>query len=147
MRGHAETLLKDVVARADSPEASVAHRMAGVTHWFAGEYLGAREHLERALALFQPGRDDELALRFGQDPGVAAMLFLALTLWPLDELECAAALVRSAEARTAGLTYFGTHAYAHTHAAMFELMSGDLSRVETRGPELARIAHRHDLAR
>ena len=28
---------------------------AGVTHWFAGEYREAREHLERALAIFQPG--------------------------------------------------------------------------------------------
>ena len=31
-------------------------------------------HLERALALFQPGRDDDLAFRFGPDAGVAAML-------------------------------------------------------------------------
>ncbi len=51
---------------------------SGITHWFAGEYVEAREHLERALALFQPGRDDDLAFRFGQDAGVAAMLYLAL---------------------------------------------------------------------
>ena len=29
------------------------------------EYEEARNHLERALALFQPGRDDDLAFRFG----------------------------------------------------------------------------------
>ena len=38
-------------------------------------------HLERALALFEPGRDDDLAFRFGQDPGVAAMVFLAIVSW------------------------------------------------------------------
>ena len=38
----------------------------------------ARDHLERALALFQPGRDDDLAFRFGPDPGVAAMAYLAI---------------------------------------------------------------------
>ena len=74
MRAHAKTFLSDVEARPDSPEAGVAHRAAGITHWFAGEYCEAREHLERALTLFQPGRDDDLAFRFGQDQGVAAVL-------------------------------------------------------------------------
>ena len=93
MRAHAATFLSDVEARPNSPEAGVAHRAAGITHWFAGEYREAREHLERALRLFQPGRDDDLAFRFGQDPGVAAMLYLALTLWPLGEVERAVSLI------------------------------------------------------
>ena len=59
MRGHAATFLSDVEARPDSPEAGVAHRAAGVTCWVAGEYVEARDHLERALALFQPGRDHD----------------------------------------------------------------------------------------
>ena len=87
MRAHAAAFLSDVEARPDSPEAGVAHRAAGITHWFAGEYREARDHLERALALFQPGRDDDLAFRFGQDAGVAAMLYLALALWPLGDVE------------------------------------------------------------
>ena len=49
--------------------------------------------LERALALFQPGRDDDLAFRFGQDAGVAAMLYLAITLWPLGDIDRAVSLV------------------------------------------------------
>jgi class 3 adenylate cyclase/tetratricopeptide (TPR) repeat protein len=69
MRAHAETFLADVQARPDQPEAGVARRVAGVTHWFAGEYVEARETLEHALALFQPGRDDDLAFRFGHDEG------------------------------------------------------------------------------
>ena len=70
MRAHAAAFLSDVEARPNSPEAGVAHRAAGITCWFAGEYREARDHLERALALFQPGRDDDLAFRFGHDPGV-----------------------------------------------------------------------------
>ena len=68
MRAHAAAFLSDVEARPDSPEAGVAHRAAGITCWFAGEYREARDHLERALALFQPGRDDDLAFRFGHGP-------------------------------------------------------------------------------
>ena len=86
MRAYAEALLSDVEARPDSPEAGVAHRAAQVTHLFAGEHVEARGRRERALAIFQPGRDDELVFRFGQDAGVAAMLYLALTLWPLGDI-------------------------------------------------------------
>ena len=92
MRAHA-AFRRDFEARPESPEAGIAQRILGATHRFAGEYVEARDHLERALALFQPGRDDDLAFRFGQDAGVASMLYLALTLWPLGDVGRAVSLV------------------------------------------------------
>jgi tetratricopeptide (TPR) repeat protein len=83
MRAHATAFLSDLEATPDSPEASVARRISGVTCWCAGEYPQARDYFEKALALFQPGRDDDMAFRFGQDPGVVAMTFLAFASWPL----------------------------------------------------------------
>jgi predicted ATPase len=141
----AAVFLGDVGARPDSPEAGVAHRVAGTTHWFAGEYAEARENLERALALFQPGRDDDLAYRFGQDAGVAAILYLALALWPLGEIRRAVSLIGDAEARIAGLTHVGTRAYGKWHVAMFELMRGNLSQAARNGVELARLTREHEL--
>jgi hypothetical protein len=91
-RAHAETFLSDLEARRDSPKGGVAHRVMGVTHWFAGEYREAQDHLERALELFQSGRDDDLAFQFGHDTGVAVMHYLALALWPLGEVERAVSL-------------------------------------------------------
>jgi hypothetical protein len=70
---------------ADSPETGVAHLAAGLICWFASDYREARDHFEWALTLFQPGRDDDLAFRFGIDPGVAAMAYLVAALWPLGE--------------------------------------------------------------
>ena len=128
MRAHAAAFLDDIEATPDSPEASVAHRAAGVTCWFAGEYAQARDHLERALALFQPGRDDDLAFRFGQDTGVAAMTLLALALWPLGEVDRAISLIDRMQTRMAGLTHVGTLALGRMQAAMFELMRGDHTR-------------------
>jgi hypothetical protein len=125
MRAQAATFLSDVEARPDSPEAGIAHRVQGATHWFAGEFLQARQHIERAVALFQPGRDDDLAFRFGIDAGVGAMLYLALTLWPLGDIGRAISLVRDAEARSASLAHIGTRAHGKRHVAMFELMRGD----------------------
>ena len=145
MHAHAAAFLSDIGARADSPEASVAHRIAGVASWFAGEYREARDHFERALALFQPGRDDDLAFRFGHDAGVGAMLNLAMTLWPLGDVARAISLVDSAHLRVAGVTHTGTHAYGKMHAAIFELMRRDHARAAPNAYELARLAREHDL--
>jgi class 3 adenylate cyclase/tetratricopeptide (TPR) repeat protein len=145
MREHSTAFLNDVEANPDSPEAGVAHRTAGITRWFAGEYREAREHLERALAIFQPGRDDDLAFRFGQDAGVAAMLFLAMASWASGDLGRAASLACGAEARIAGLGHIGTRAFGAMHAALFALMRGDLSQTALNAHELARLAYEHDL--
>ena len=145
MRAYAEAFLADVEAKPNSPEAGVAHRIAGMTHWFAGEQREAREHLEKALALFQAGRDDDLAFHFGQDAGAAAMLYLALALWPLGDIARAVSLAAEAEARSAGLAHIGTRAHAKLHVAMFELMRGDLSRMALNADELVKLAREHDL--
>ncbi len=145
MRAHSATFLNDVETRPDSPEASVAHRAAGATCWFAGEYAQARDHLERALALFRPGRDDDLAFRFGQDQGVSAMAFFALVLWPLGEVDRAASLLSRMLARIASLTHGNTIALGHMLAAQFALMLGGPMRGNTNSLELARIASAHDL--
>jgi class 3 adenylate cyclase/predicted ATPase len=144
MRAHAETFLGDVEARPDSPEAGVAHRAAGITHWFAGEYREAWEHLEQAFALFRPERDD-LAFRFGPDPGVLAMHYLALTLWPMGDIGRAVSLVGRAAARIADLTHVGTLAPGRMHAAMFDLLRGDRARVASNAFELTRLAREFDL--
>ena len=145
MRAQAAAFLSEVEASPDSPEACVAHRAAGITHWFAGEYREARDQFERALALFQPGRDDDLAFRFGADPGVAAMLYLAIALWPLGDVARAISLIDHMQTRMANLTHVGTHAYGKMHAAMFELMRGDHARAAPNAFELARLAEEYDL--
>jgi tetratricopeptide (TPR) repeat protein len=110
-----------------------------------GEYVEAHEYLERALALFQPGRDADLAFRFAHDVGVGVMFLLAIALWPLGEVERAIALVEGAHRRISSLAHIGTHAYGKMHAAVFELMRGDHVRAAANAFELARLTREHDL--
>ena len=145
MRTHAAAFLAAVAMMPDSPEAGVAHRVVGTTHCFAGEYAEARDHLERALTLFQPGRDDDLAFRFGQDAGVAAMCYLAIASWPLGNVRRAVSLFDGAHERLASVAHIGTHPYAKLHAAAFDLMRGDRARAAENGSEAARLAREHDL--
>ena len=145
MRTQAVAVLSDIEARPDSPEASVAHRAAGITCWFAGEYREARDHFERALALFQHGRDDDLAFRFGLDPGVAAMAYLAIASWPLGQVDRAISLIDRMQTRLADLTHVGTLAFGRYVAAMFELTRGDHARPARNPFDLTRLAREHDL--
>ncbi len=144
MRTHA-ALINDCQARPNSPEAGVAHRAAGITCWFAGEYREAQDHLERALALFQPGRDDDLAFRLGVDPGTAAMAYLAITSWPLGEVDHATSLIERMQTRMSDLTHVGMLAYGKVHAALFEMIRGDAARAAPNVFELVRLADEHDL--
>ena len=145
MQAHAAAFLADVEAWPDSPEAGVAHRAQGITLHFAADYLQARQHLERALALFQPSRDDDMAFRFGQDPGVSAMALLALTLWPLGEVDRAISLIDRMQGRMADLSHVGTLAFGRMHAALFELMRGENARAAPNALELSHLARDHDL--
>jgi tetratricopeptide (TPR) repeat protein len=145
-RSHTAAFLRDVEARPDSPEAGVAHRVTGMMHWFAGEFERAREHLEQALALFQPGRDDGLAFRFGSDAGVQAMLYLAFTLWQLGEIDRSVSLVSDANARIPGVAHAAASATGIGHVVMFELTRGNLEQAAPKVSELVRMASDYDLA-
>ena len=87
LRAIAEVVLRDIEGKPPSPEAAVAHRLAGTTEWYLGNFELARAHLEQALAMFDPRRDHHLTYRFGRDTGVSAMVFMALALWPLGETD------------------------------------------------------------
>src|SRR5215471_14689851 len=83
MRELAAAFLGDVEKRPGLPEAASAHRVVGLTRWFEGDYIAARAQLERAVAESDAERDRSLAFRFGQDPGIASILNLALAVGPL----------------------------------------------------------------
>ena len=57
------------------------------------------------------------------------MLFLAIALWPLGEIERAVSLVGNAQVRIEGLTHVQTRALGRVLAAMFDLIRGDLSQL------------------
>ena len=145
MKAHAAAFLNDLGATPNSPEASIAHRAAGATCWFAGEYREARDHLERALALFQPGRDDDLAFHFGLDPGVAAMAHLAMVSWPIGEVDHASSLIDRLHTRMACVPHIGLRSWGTMFSALFDLMRGDRARAAPKAFEIARLACEHEL--
>jgi predicted ATPase len=145
MKAQAAAFLADAAAKPDSGEAGIAHRVQGITHLFAGEFVEAASELEHALALFQSGRDDDLGVRFPPDPGAAAMIYLAFTSWALGEFKKAASLVERTRARIEELPHATTLAHATALTAFFALMRNDRSQARASVPELARIVRDHEL--
>ena len=108
MRDIAEIIKGEVEARPGSPEAGVAARLNGATDWFAGDFADARVSLKRALAIFDPERDSDLAFRFAQDLGVSIKAYLALVLWPLGEVDRAREVAEEMVARATKIGHVGT---------------------------------------
>jgi predicted ATPase len=145
MKEMAAAFVSDVESRPHAPEAGVAHRINGVTKWLAGDFSGAKSDYEKALAIFDPARDGDLAFRFGQDPGVGALAYQSLTLWPLGQVDAAIQSIEAVKKRVAGLSHIGTIAYAKMHAAVFELMRSEYVEAAPHARSLAELAREHDL--
>jgi len=146
MREPAQAFLRDVKQQSHSPEAGVAHRIYGVTQWFAGDFIEGRSHLEKALAIFNPERDRDLAFRFGQDVGVSAMVYLAIALWPLGEVERARELIDAATSRIAILGHLATSTFGLMHSAMCEIIARNVDSAAPLAKALSSVAHEHGIA-
>jgi predicted ATPase len=142
----AQAFLRDVETRPGLPEAGVAHRAYGVTQWFTGNFVEARTHLEQAAAIFDPERDRDLAFRFGQDVGVSAMVYLAIVLWPLGEVDRAREIADATAARIANLNHLATSTYGLMHCAMFEIIARNARRAAPLAKALSSVAHEHGIA-
>ncbi len=138
----AEAVLTEAESRPDTAEASIAHRINGVTCWVVGGDIAiARDHLQKALGLYRPERDRELVYRFAQDIGVSATVYLSLVEWIFGQHERSRELITQALALAGETKHVPTQVYALTHAAIFEMIrldSGATMRHAETGLDLAR---------
>src|SRR6516164_1288631 len=87
MREITEFFLREATARPDCPEAVIAHRIAGLTCFYFGDFAGAHQHYQNTVELYDPGRHGDFANWFGTDPRATAEIFNALTLWVLGRVD------------------------------------------------------------
>jgi predicted ATPase len=100
----------------------MAHRVMGASLAVSGEFQAARSHLDRAVALYVPEEHRSLATRFGQDIGVAALLYRSLVLYRLGYPESALWDADEALKCARDLGQAGTLIYALMGVVIFEIM-------------------------
>ena len=125
----AEAFLRDAERQPESPIAGIAHRSYGMTCWFQGDFVGARQHTERVLEIYDQERDRELAFKFGQDYGITATSFLTLVLWPLGEVDRSRRVADEAVAQALREGHVPTvYMVRNVITAPLEMMRGDSAR-------------------
>ena len=146
MREITQALLRDFQNRGDSPEAGIARRLNGETNWFEGNFVRARADLERALAMFDPERDRDLAFRFGQDVNVTATAFLAWVLWPLGEIDHARRLADEMVERAVQSGHVPTIVWAQCVYGLFDVMCGNPVSAAPHVSSMVELARQHTMA-
>jgi class 3 adenylate cyclase/predicted ATPase len=145
MRELAEVFLREAKCRPGAPELSVAQRAFGTTCWFQGDLVNARAHHEQALAAYDADRDRSLAFRFGQDPGVSAMLNLAWALWPLGDLVRACRVAKDGLIAATSSGHIPTVVYGQAQKCLFEAMRRDVDRARQHADAVVGLSREHRL--
>ena len=128
MRQTATAFLHETQHRPHSPEAGVAHRIAGLTRLLLRRLHRSPRPHRKSLDILDSERDRDLAFRFGQDQVAATMIYLALTLWPLGDVDKARQFADQAASQAAKSANVPTLIYVDYHLCLFEALRGDRQR-------------------
>jgi predicted ATPase/class 3 adenylate cyclase len=120
------------------------HLIAGPATAFLGDPRGGLDHLERAIALFDPERHGRARFRLGPNPGVAARAVSGLLHWLTGYPDTAAQRAASALELAAELQHPYSLAYATFHVTLLDLWSRRLDVAHQRAGDVVKIAEEHD---
>jgi class 3 adenylate cyclase/predicted ATPase len=145
MREVAEAFLSDAARWPGLPEVGIAHRLFGTTCWFQGDYVGAREHLEQALAVYDHERDRHLSSSFAYDPGVAAKFYLGMVFWALGHVDRATRLVEASLSLALQGAHIPSVALARFYACVFAAVRRKPDEATPHAQALLDLGVRHGL--
>jgi predicted ATPase len=123
-----------------------AHHAAWPRFWF-GEFVVAREHAERGLALYNPAKHAAHGWTYtGHDPGICAWVHNGLGQWFLGYPEQAAESVRRAVVLAEQIAHPPSLAHALQLGVLCYQLRRDLATARLWGDRMARLAVEHRLA-
>jgi predicted ATPase/class 3 adenylate cyclase len=120
------------------------HLVLGSSLAFLGELSSGLDHLERAIALYDPLAHPRSRFRLGPSPGVVSHTTSALVLWTLGYPDRAVERAARAVELATQLGHPFTLAYAYFHVGVLDLWRRDLGLVETRAVAVLEVAEEHD---
>jgi predicted ATPase len=141
----AERTLKLAEALRDSGSAMEAHIRYGYALFYMGEFEHARDHLERAIDLYDPNSHRSHALVFGQEPGMASLSCEALVLWVAGYPEQALARCELSMEHARASAHAMTLAFALIYASMLHQWLGRDETAEEFAAEAFKISSEQGL--
>jgi predicted ATPase/class 3 adenylate cyclase len=120
----------------------IGHRVLGTVLLLRGELAEAKEHLEQAIAYYDPQKHGELKFRFNQDIGVAALCFQSWLMFlqgcPAQGIDPLSHARRSEHAHTLAYALF-------YQGIVLEMFNGNSTAVKQNTLEMAEISRQHGL--
>jgi len=146
----AEELVVQLLATAEGQDDPIvrvgAHVAAGVDKFYLGEFARAREHLARAIAVYDRAQTGAQTLRYGQDLGVAAWGFLGWADAVAGDLDGAVRRAETALQLARGIRHPFSLALALLLACEIHELRQDADAVRTLGDELVALSREHGFA-
>lgn len=122
-----------------------AHYLLGVNYFWLGEFVRSRQHLEQALALYDPRQQQMHLALFAQDPRVVCLQRLAYTLWYLGYPDQAVTTANEALHWAKELAHPFSLAYALTFASWFYLDCRHVARARDLVESVIDFSQEHGL--
>ena len=144
VRGLGEQLLALAEKQRTTVSVVIAHRVMGLSLMSKGDLVGARTHLDKAIALYDPAEHRSLATRFNADALVASLSFRSVILWALGYPE--AALVDGSQAleQAREMGSAGTSMTALAFVPLVHIECGNYSAANEEARDLADLANEKD---
>ena len=120
-----------------------AHWQHGNTLCWAGEFAAAHEHLERALALYDPVHHRKHATLYGQDTEVASLSHVAMGLWFRGYPEQALQKAEQALTRGRECAHLFSIGYAHVCRTYIHLFRQEEHNVQQWAEAAIALAREH----
>jgi predicted ATPase len=122
----------------------VGHRVMGISLLLTGSIVEGREHLDQALALYDPVEHHPLATRFGTDTGVSIWSYRSIALWLLGYSDAAQADMNHALKNAREIGQAPSLMFALGHASLVNLQFGNYAAASADAVELAALADEKD---
>jgi predicted ATPase/class 3 adenylate cyclase len=137
--------LLELAGQDDDPGLQLeGHLLVGSSVAFRGDVATGLDHLDRAIALFDPQRHQPGPLRLGPSSGVSSLTTSALLLWLRGSPDRAAERADMAIELAGEMNHPFTLAYTRFHVGLLELWRRDYERVQARANGTLEVAEEHD---
>jgi predicted ATPase/class 3 adenylate cyclase len=112
----AAELLVEAERHGGTASLCLSHRLLGTTYISLAQFDAARQHLERARALYDPQHHPPFRYLYGQDMGATVLCYLSWALWHLGYVDQALRTAADAVKHAEALAHPFTMAYTIGHA-------------------------------
>jgi DNA-binding winged helix-turn-helix (wHTH) protein/predicted ATPase len=138
--------LMDHARHTENPELLLARYAVGVTAFWMGELLRARDQLQLAMELCDPARHVPITLSFdGHEVGVLCAVYLAWVLWHLGFPDAALKSALEAVELARAVSNLHSLVLAESVSGYVHLYRGEAREAQTTAERAIDLANKHEL--